>query len=209
MEQSQTVQALKVIVVGDIGTGKTSYIKRFVDGSYSVHYKSTIGVDFSHKKITLDGSVISLQLWDIAGQERYGSATGNYYRGAQGALVFCDISRKTTWDGIIKWKNDIDNKIRGQDDSFIPSILVISKIDLYKENEPDNNYHRENMEEFCKTHGFIGHMEISTATDTNIQSPLITLAKVMIANLALLPPKDDVQPTTKLQPRYVNKDGCC
>ena len=66
----------KILVIGDLGTGKTSIIKRYVHNIFSMNYKSTIGVDFALKVIqwSLD-TVIRLQLWDIAGQERFGSMT--------------------------------------------------------------------------------------------------------------------------------------
>jgi hypothetical protein len=66
----------QVIVVGDLGVGKTSFIMRYVHGFFDREYKTTIGVDFAHKLIQVsDDKVVRLQLWDIAGQERYGNMT--------------------------------------------------------------------------------------------------------------------------------------
>lgn len=63
----------KIIIIGELGSGKTSFIKRYVHHTFSENYRATIGVDFALKVIDdwdEDGTVIRLQLWDIAGQER-------------------------------------------------------------------------------------------------------------------------------------------
>lgn len=57
----------KVLVIGDLGVGKTSIIKRYVHQSYSTNYRATIGVDFALKVLNWDSETVRLQLWDIAG----------------------------------------------------------------------------------------------------------------------------------------------
>jgi len=134
-DDGMTEYLYKVLVVGDIGTGKTSIIKRFVHNIFSVHYKSTIGVDFALKVIHWDAhTTVRLQLWDIAGQERFGNMTRVYYKEAVGAMVVFDVTRSATFDAVQKWKNDIDCKVTlPPDDRPIPVVLLANKADLQKE----------------------------------------------------------------------------
>lgn len=122
-------------MVGDLGTGKTSILRRFVYNTFSSHYKSTIGVDFALKVIQHEADlVIHLQLWDIAGQERFGNMTRVYYKDAIGAFVVYDVTRPKTFENVRKWKHDIDSKVqipRGNGD--IPAILLANKVNLSQE----------------------------------------------------------------------------
>eukprot|EP00039_Didymoeca_costata_P027050 m.17296 g.17296 ORF g.17296 m.17296 type:complete len:382 (-) comp5978_c0_seq1:1210-2355(-) len=126
----------KVIVVGDTGTGKTSIIKRVVQGTFSSQYKATIGVDFAMKVIDLDeNTTVRLQLWDIAGQERFGTMTRVYYKEAVGAFIVCDMTRKSTFETVANWKEDIDEKVTLPDGDPIPVVLLGNKCDLNDEIE--------------------------------------------------------------------------
>src|SRR5438128_3372756 len=78
----------KVLVIGAIGSGKTCWITRYVHGKFSSYYKSTIGADFALKVVKWnDTTSVRLQLWDIAGQERFGNMTRVYYQNAHAALI--------------------------------------------------------------------------------------------------------------------------
>ena len=57
----------KILVIGDLGVGKTSIIKRYVHHNFSPNYRATIGVDFALKVLNWDQETVRLQLWDIAG----------------------------------------------------------------------------------------------------------------------------------------------
>eukprot|EP01120_Amphizonella_sp_Union-15-10_P017212 TRINITY_DN94_c0_g1_i1.p1 TRINITY_DN94_c0_g1~~TRINITY_DN94_c0_g1_i1.p1 ORF type:complete len:220 (-),score=51.66 TRINITY_DN94_c0_g1_i1:132-791(-) len=172
----------KVLVVGDIGTGKTSIIKRYVHGIFSMHYKSTIGVDFALKVINWDpNTTVRLQLWDIAGQERFGNMTRVYYKEAVGAMVVFDVTRVSTFEAVQKWKSDIDIKVAiPGTDKPIPVVLLANKIDLAKDGFTKN---KEQMDKFCEEHGFCGWFETSAKDNVNIDKVSHFLVKNILENV--------------------------
>ena len=100
---------IKVIIIGDPGVGKTSLVKKFVSGRFSKDYKASIGTNMFIKNIILDSDKeVLLHIWDIAGQERWIKMRHMYYRGSHGALIVGDLTRKNTFDQIIKfWIPDL------------------------------------------------------------------------------------------------------
>ena len=126
----------KVIVVGDTGTGKTSFIKRATQGVFSSQYKATIGVDFALKMVALDDyTTVRLQIWDIAGQERYGSMTHVYYKEAVGAFIVFDLTRRPTFESVARWRQDIAEKVTLPEGQAIPVVLLANKSDRKGESE--------------------------------------------------------------------------
>ncbi|XP_041106244.1 ras-related protein Rab-32-like isoform X2 [Polyodon spathula] len=149
----------KVLVIGELGVGKTSLIKRYVHQLFSQHYRATIGVDFALKVINWDSkTLVRLQLWDIAGQERFGSMTRVYYREAVGAFIVFDMTRGSTFEAVSKWKHDLDSKVKLPNGRPIPVVLLANKCDQKKDSNGDNS---SNMDQFCKESGFLGWFETS------------------------------------------------
>ncbi|KAL0095406.1 P-loop containing nucleoside triphosphate hydrolase protein [Phycomyces blakesleeanus] len=161
----------KILVVGDLGTGKTSIIRRYVHNIFSSNYKSTIGVDFALKVIQWSPEIIvRLQLWDIAGQERFGNMTRVYYKEALGAFVVYDVTRPQTFEGVTKWKHDIDSKVtlpEAWGGGNIPVVLLANKSDLIHEGH-GQQVNAEDMDRFCAEQGFLNWFETSAKEDTNI-----------------------------------------
>jgi len=93
----------KVVLIGDSGVGKSNLLSRFTRNEFNLESKSTIGVEFATKSIKTDGKTIKAQIWDTAGQERYRAITSAYYRGAVGALLVYDISKRVTYDNVVRW----------------------------------------------------------------------------------------------------------
>jgi len=155
----------KILVVGDLGCGKTSFIHRYVNHVFSNTYRATIGVDFALKTLKWDNKTsIRLQLWDIAGQERFGHMTRVYYKEAVGAMIVFDVTREKTFQAVTKWKADIDDNLE-VDGTSIPVVLLANKIDLAEE-----PLDKEKMERFCKENKFIGWFETSAKDNINIDS---------------------------------------
>ncbi|XP_038564980.1 ras-related protein Rab-38 [Micropterus salmoides] len=167
----------KVLVIGDLGVGKTSIIRRYVHQSYSTNYRATIGVDFALKVLNWDSETIRLQLWDIAGQERFGNMTRVYYREAMGAFIVFDVTRPTTFEAVIKWKEDLDSKLMLADGQSIATVLLANKCDQGRE----FNNNSIKMDQFCKDHGFVGWFETSAKDNLNIAEAANLLVKHIMA----------------------------
>lgn len=130
MSQDNRENLYKILVVGDIGTGKSSILKKYVHGVFAEVYKSTIGVDFALKVVERNGKTYKLQLWDLAGQERYGNMTRVYYKEADAVVFVCDICRPTSVEGLDKWFSDIENKVSLPNGEPLPMVLIANKGDL-------------------------------------------------------------------------------
>ncbi|KAF9956661.1 rab32, member RAS oncoprotein [Mortierella alpina] len=171
----------KILVIGDVGTGKTSIIKRYVHNIFSMNYKSTIGVDFALKVIQWSpDTVVRLQLWDIAGQER-SNMTRVYYKEAVAALVVYDVTRPKTFEAVRRWKADLDAKVSlPYGGGPIHTILLANKTDL--QTNASAGLNAEEMEAFCEEQGFLNWFATSAKDNKNIEDATrFLLEKIMAA----------------------------
>ncbi|KAI3740130.1 hypothetical protein L2E82_30551 [Cichorium intybus] len=116
----------KVVLIGDSGVGKSNLLSRFTRNEFSLESKSTIGVEFATRSLTVDSKVIKAQIWDTAGQERYRAITSAYYRGAVGALLVYDVTRYPTFENVERWLKEL----RDHTDPNIVVMLIGNKSDL-------------------------------------------------------------------------------
>ncbi|MHA1233713.1 MAG: Rab family GTPase [Promethearchaeota archaeon] len=121
------VYRIKVIIIGEAGVGKTSLVKRFVSGHFTKDYRTSIGANLFIKELNLNsGNNVSIQIWDIAGQERWKKMRHLYYKGAHGALIVGDFTRENSFEQVKEFWNQDLNKYCDE----IPKILIVNKVDL-------------------------------------------------------------------------------
>ena len=128
----------------------------------------TIGVEFGARMITIDGKQIKLQIWDTAGQESFRSITRSYYRGAAGALLVYDITRRETFNHLTSWLDDA----RQHSNSNMTIMLIGNKSDL----EHRRAVSLEEGQRFAEEHGLI-FLETSAKTAANVEEAFINTAK--------------------------------
>ncbi|ONK76874.1 uncharacterized protein A4U43_C02F750 [Asparagus officinalis] len=116
----------KIVLIGDSGVGKSNILSRFTRNEFCLESKSTIGVEFATRTLQIEGKTIKAQIWDTAGQERYRAITSAYYRGAVGALLVYDITKRQTFENVLRWLREL----RDHADSNIVIMMAGNKSDL-------------------------------------------------------------------------------
>ncbi|KAI8643193.1 GTP-binding protein [Parasitella parasitica] len=116
----------KIVIVGDSGVGKSNLLLRYTSDEFLEDSRSTIGVEFATKSIKIDKCFIKAQIWDTSGQERYKAITSAFYRGAVGALLVYDITRKSSFVHVNHWLKELQDHTKEN----IPLVLIGNKMDL-------------------------------------------------------------------------------
>lgn len=124
-----------------------------------------------------ESSEVVLQLWDIAGQERFRNMTRSYYKGAVGAIVVFDVTREETYLKNQAWKQDIDKKVM-HNGKPIPTLLMANKCDM---EVGDFMKDRTVLDEYCETHNFIGWYETSAKDNLGIDAAIKNLVSKLMA----------------------------
>jgi Ras-related protein Rab-11A len=126
MEDDNYEMMFKVVLVGDSSVGKTNIMSKYLKNEFHEDSKATVGVEFGSKQFTIEGHNIKAQIWDTAGQERYKAITSAYYKGAKGAFVVYDITRKNSFESVDKWINDLSAAA----DKKLTILVIGNKCDL-------------------------------------------------------------------------------
>ncbi len=160
----------KVIILGNIGVGKTAILNRFLNDEYIDKYSSTIGVDKKSKSIRLkDNTWADLQIWDTCGQERYQSITKQYCKNASGCIVVFDLTNEKSFEKVQKWIDDIRTV-----ETDIVIILAGNKSD--KDEDREVNF--EKASSYAKDNR-MDYFEVSAKDGLNIDFLFQILANAM------------------------------
>ena len=128
-KQAETINEdflFKIIVLGDCAVGKSNILSKYSKNIFNKSSKSTIGVELFTKFYKYENKIIKVNIWDTAGQERFTSMITTYYKGAKGALLVYDITRRNTFNNIDNWLKEL---IAINSDK-ISAILIGNKSDL-------------------------------------------------------------------------------
>ncbi|RKF54295.1 Ras-related protein Rab-2A [Golovinomyces cichoracearum] len=193
----------KLVCIGDSGTGKSSLTVRLCEGRFSPHHDVTIGVEFgsriipvgppntlkngpgqntSQNTLVAKGVVqkhMKLSLWDTAGQETYKSVTRSYFRGASGALLVFDITRRPTFLHVLDWLNDLKQIA----DSDIVVVLVGNKSDLAEGEENRREVKKEEAEEWAQKNGVLEYVETSAKSGDGVEMAFARVAERIYMNI--------------------------
>eukprot|EP00093_Oithona_nana_P014547 14547.XXX_746888_748055_1 [CDS] Oithona nana genome sequencing. len=166
----------KILFIGSSSTGKTSIIRRYVKKTFAPTYRATIGADFLAKVVKWNENLtLRLQLWDIAGQDRFSLLSRSFYKDAAGAFIVSDLSRAETLDAVISWKEELDNKVRMADGSKLPCFLLANKCDLLEDSSHQSKQHCKIYQQY----GFRGWIQTSAKEDINISEAMALLLRIV------------------------------
>ncbi|XP_035276410.1 ras-related protein Rab-3B-like [Anguilla anguilla] len=164
----------KLLIIGNSSVGKTSFLFRYADDSFSPAFVSTVGIDFKVKTVYRDTKRIKLQIWDTAGQERYRTITTAYYRGAMGFVLMYDITNEESFNAVQDWATQI--KTYSLDSAQV--ILVGNKCDRQGERVVTLLRGKGLAQQL----GF-EYVETSAKENTNVRRVFDRLVDVILANM--------------------------
>uniref|UniRef100_A0A0G4HF16 Uncharacterized protein n=1 Tax=Chromera velia CCMP2878 TaxID=1169474 RepID=A0A0G4HF16_9ALVE len=109
---------VKVVAFGDPYVGKTALVRRFCDNTFSSSYSATVGVDFFCKRVTLRGKEVSMNVWDLSGQEEFSDVRSEFFKDAHAGILFYDTTSRKSFLSLDLWLSEA-MKFGGKDTQYI------------------------------------------------------------------------------------------
>ena len=172
---------LKIIVIGNSNTGKTSFVNKWTKGTFTDNYKATVVSEFSFKVFQFKDKYYRIQLWDLAKKKKNTHITKIFSKNSHGCIVLCDITNKETLNDTLKWKESVDESTRFIDGDIIPSVLVQNKIDLVDEESLKDEEKIKKIEEDNK---YIGYFRTSVKMGVGVDECMEFLITNILERIA-------------------------
>ena len=171
---AQGIQRFKIVLCGDGGVGKTSFVERHISNKFKSEYAATLGVDVHPLVFQTSYGTIAFDVWDTAGQEQFGGMLDGYYINAKAAIVMFDVGSLTTRKNIKKW---IDMYVKVAPDT--PIFVCGTKVDVVKARTISNT----SIPPSLARRGIdSAYGEISTKTNYNCRAPFLWLARKLLGH---------------------------
>ena len=197
----------KIVLIGDSFVGKTNIMSKYLKNEFHEDSKATVGVEFGAKKFDIEGKSVKAQIWDTAGQERYKSITTTYYKGAKGALIVYDITRKETFDSVDRWISELINS----GDKNITMLLIGNKCDLDNQRQVSKEQGEEKAKAFK-----VAFLETSASSGENLDVAFEMIMKEVYSKCKNELDEDDGMEEMQMgqeidltKKKTVEKKSCC
>lgn len=175
-QQTQQVPEFKLVLVGDGGVGKTTFVKRHLTGEFEKRYIATLGVEVHPMPFFTNHGQVNFNVWDTAGQEKLGGLRDGYYIGGNCGIIMFDVCSRITYSNVPKWYKDLTRVCEA-----IPIVLVGNKVDVRdrKVKAKQITFHRKKN---------LQYYDISAKSNYQFEKPFVWLLRRMVndANLTLV-----------------------
>jgi GTP-binding nuclear protein Ran len=169
-DNKEEVPSFKLILVGDGGTGKTTFVKRHRTGEFEKKYVATMGVEVHPLPFYTNLGHVVFNCWDTAGQEKFGGLRDGYYIGGHAAIIMFDVTARITYKSVPHWHKDLTRVCQN-----IPIVLCGNKIDCKdrKVKPKDIHFHRKKN---------LQYYDISAKSNYNFEKPFLYIARKLTGN---------------------------
>jgi len=204
----ETLDLIKIVLVGDSGVGKTCVMIRFMKDEFQSSTRATIGMDFGTRQLSVDTLTASetsvvqrltVQVWDTAGQEQFQSLTSTYYRKAGGVMIMYDATSRKSFESLPRWIQDVDQHSEG----------VVKMIVATKAEEGTPAVTEEEAAAFAAANGCI-FGTTSSKTGAGVQKTFQTLAQAVLQNQETNEAvAEEAKLSLTMEQSAKPKGGCC